>query len=187
VRYRIEVGVSKFTIKAFAAGMLSALAHNPTFAVRQYEGEVNIDPESGVGASLTLNITASSLELVDDVSSKDRDDIERIMREQVLETSRYPTIVYDSPASATSAKNNDKGQFDIGLGGNLTLHGATRRQTVNARCIAGPATLRAFGEFQIRQTDYGIRLVTAAAGAIKVKDDLTLSFDMVANVSRDSR
>jgi polyisoprenoid-binding protein YceI len=187
VRYRIEVGVSKFTIKAFAAGLLSALAHSPTFAVRQYEGEVNLDPESGAGASLTLNITASSLELVDDVSSKDRDDIERIMREEVLDTSRYPTIAYDSPASATSAKQNGGGQFDVALGGNLTLHGATRRLPVTVRCIAGAATLRAFGEFQIRQTDYGIRLVTAAAGAIKVKDELKCTFDMVANVSRDSR
>ena len=180
VRYRIEVGVSKFTIRAYAAGMLSALAHNPTFAVRQYEGEVSVDPETGSDASLSLRIAAASLELLDEVSSRDREDIERIMREQVLDTSTYPTISYDSPIAVTSAKKDGGGQFDIALGGNLLLHGCTHRQPIHARAIVSPATLRAYGEFPVRQTDYGIRLVTAAAGTIKVKDELKCSFDIVA-------
>ena len=187
VRYRIDVGVSKFTIRAYAAGMLSALAHNPTFAVRQYEGEVSVDPETGADASLALRIAAASLELVDDVSSRDREDIERIMREQVLDTSTYPTIAYDSPGPNTSAHKNANGQFDIALGGNLLLHGCTHRQPISARAIVSPTTLRTYGEFALRQTDYGIRLVSAAAGTIKVKDELTCSFDIIANVPSDSR
>lgn len=187
VRYRIEPGVSKFTIRAFAGGMLSALAHNPTFAVRQYEGEVSLDLDSGADASLTLRIAASSLELTDDVSSRDKDEIERIMREQVLAVSQFPTISYDSPASVTSARKNGDGQFEIALGGNLQLHGTTHRQAVTARAVVNSATLRAYGEFPIRQTEYGITLVTAAAGTIKVKDELKCTFDILANVSRDSR
>jgi polyisoprenoid-binding protein YceI len=179
--------VSKFTIKAFAAGMLSALAHNPTFAVRQYEGEANIDPESGADASLRLSITGASLELIDDVSSRDREEIESIMRDQVLEVSKYPTISYDSPASVTTTKRNGDGQFDVALSGNLMLHGASRRQPVNARAIVSPATLRAYGEFGVKQTDYGIKLVSAAGGAVKAKDELKCTFDIVANVSSDSR
>jgi hypothetical protein len=67
------------------------------------------------------------------------------------------------------------------------LHGSTHRQWVNARTVVSPGTLRAYGEFQVRQSDFGIRLVTAAAGTIKVKDELKCTFDIVANVSRDSR
>ena len=126
-------------------------------------------PDTGVGASLTLQIAAGSLELVDDVSSRDREEIESIRRDQVLETSEYPTITDDSPTSATTAKRTGDGQ------------------PTSARAIVSPATVRAYGEFSVRQTDYGIRLVTAAAGAIKVKDELTISFDIVANVSSDSR
>jgi hypothetical protein len=97
VQYRIETGVSKFTVKAFAGGVLSALAHNPTFAVRQYEGTADIDLESGSNASLRLTISGASLELIDDVSNRDRQEIESIMRDQVLEVSKFPTISYDSP------------------------------------------------------------------------------------------
>lgn len=187
MRYRIEVGVSRFTIRAFAGGMLSGLAHNPTFAVRQYEGEVSLDPDTGADAALTLKIAAASLELTDDVSSRDREEIEQIMRERVLDTSAYPVIAYDSPAEVTSVRRSDNGQLDIALGGNLVLHGCTHRQPINARAIVNPTTLRAYGEFPVRQTDYGITLVSAAAGTIKVKDELKCSFDIVANVSSDSR
>jgi len=138
-------------------------------AVPDVAREANIDPDTGVGASLTLQIAAGSLELVDDVSSRDREEIESIRRDQVLETSEYPTITDDSPTSATTAKRTGDGQ------------------PTSARAIVSPATVRAYGEFSVRQTDYGIRLVTAAAGAIKVKDELTISFDIVANVSSDSR
>lgn len=179
--YRIDVGASTFTVRAFAAGLLSVLAHHPTFAVRQYEGEVHLDPESGAEASLSVRIAGSSLELVDDVSSTDRREIERILREQVLETSRYPTIAYDAPASLTSARPTGHDQFDIALGGTLTLHGAAHRHPINVRAVVSPGALRAYGEFAVRQSAYGIRLVTAAAGAIKVKDEITCVFDIVAN------
>ena len=40
--------------------------------------------------------------------------------------------------------------------------------------------LRAFGEFTLRQTDFGIKLVSVAGGTLKVKDEVQVSFDMVA-------
>ena len=35
-RYRIDPGRSRFTVQAFATGLLSAFAHSPTFAVRDF-------------------------------------------------------------------------------------------------------------------------------------------------------
>jgi hypothetical protein len=40
--------------------------------------------------------------------------------------------------------------------------------------------LRATGEFSVRQSDYAIRPVSAAAGTVKLKDELKLSFDIFA-------
>jgi hypothetical protein len=54
VRYTLDPGVSRFTVRAFASGMLSAFGHSPTFAIRQYSGEVQVDPETLEGASLRL-------------------------------------------------------------------------------------------------------------------------------------
>jgi hypothetical protein len=43
-----------------------------------------------------------------------------------------------------------------------------------------PISVRASGEFSVRQSEYEIALVSAAAGAIRVKDEVTLRFDIVA-------
>jgi polyisoprenoid-binding protein YceI len=179
VQYRIDVGVSRFTIRAFAGGALSALAHSPTFAVRQYEGRVEFDPEAPSSASLTMTIAAPSLDLTDDVSAKDRREILRVMHEDVLEDDKYPTIVYDCPATASSVTSSS-GQFDVKLNGALTLHHVTRPQPLTARVVASPTMLRANGEFSVKQSDYGIRLASAVGGAIKVKDELRCAFDLVA-------
>jgi hypothetical protein len=40
--------------------------------------------------------------------------------------------------------------------------------------------LRAAGEFSVRQSDYEIRPVSALGGAVKLKDELKLSFDISA-------
>jgi hypothetical protein len=47
--------------------------------------------------------------------------------------------------------------------------------------VVSEGRLRASGEFALRQTDYGIELVSAAGGTIKLKDELKFSFDIVAN------
>ena len=41
-------------------------------------------------------------------------------------------------------------------------------------------TLRANGEFALRQSDYRIKLASVAGGALKLKDELKFTFDIVA-------
>jgi hypothetical protein len=40
--------------------------------------------------------------------------------------------------------------------------------------------LRGAAETSLRQSDFGIKLVSAAGGMLKVKDDVKLTFDFVA-------
>jgi polyisoprenoid-binding protein YceI len=113
-----------------------------------------------------------------DISDKDRREIERLMNEQVLETAKYPEIVFDVP-SFTAAKMGDS-LYSADLQGNLTLHGVTNRQPVTARVAVFGDMLRASGDFTLSQTDYQMKLVSVAGGALKVKNDLKFSFEIVA-------
>ena len=63
----------------------------------------------------------------------------------------------------------------------LTLHGVTHPRRSRPR-IHYRATTRCgpIGEFSLRQTDYSIKLVSVAGGALKVKDEVKFTFDMVA-------
>lgn len=179
VRYIVGPQGSRFTVRAFAGGPLSAVGHNPTFAVRDFHGEAEFDPDEPAAASLRLVIKAASLALTDSVSDKDRREIERTMQEQVLESARFPEIAYDCPRSRLTVM----GPSQLTLAGDLTVHGVTRAQTVPVRLYLMGQTLRGQGEATIRQTEFGIRPVTVAGGMLKVKDELKLAFDIVARAA----
>ncbi len=177
-RYALDTGVSRFTVRAFASGMLSAFGHSPTFAIRQYSGEIQFNPQAPEGASLKMVIKAASIEVADNISDKDRRDIETEMRDRVLEIGKYPEIVYECSRVTLNKTGDD--QYSVALNGDPTLHGVTRGQSVTAKIAVTGDVLRAFGECSLRQSDYNIKLVSAMGGGLKVKDEVKLAFDLVA-------
>ncbi len=80
----------------------------------------------------------------DDISDKDRREIERLMNEQVLESTKYPEIIYES--SVISITTLGDSVCSAIIDGNLTLHGVTHRQTVTARVAVFGTMLRASGD-----------------------------------------
>ena len=178
VRYALDTGVSRFTVRAFASGMLSAFGHSPTFVIRQYSGEFQFNPKTLEGTSLRLAVSSASLAVADNISDKDRRDIETEMRDRVLEVGKYPEIVYE--CSRVAVNKSGDGQYTVTLKGDLTLHGVTRGQSVSGKVAVTGDMLRAFGECSLRQSDYNIKLVSAMGGGLKVKDEVKLAFDLVA-------
>jgi polyisoprenoid-binding protein YceI len=177
VHYVADTRASQFTVQVFAGGLLSAFGHNPTIAIRDFSGEAQVNPEPD-RSSLKITIQAAGLAVKDDISDKDRREIERVMRQEILETRAYPEIVYEcSNIDATKAA---EGQFSVTLNGDLTMHGVTRSQPVPARVTLTGDSLRAFGTFSLRQTDYDLKLASVAGGALKVKDELRFSFNILA-------
>jgi polyisoprenoid-binding protein YceI len=172
--YLIESGVSRFTVRGVAGGLLSGLGHNPIVAIPDFAGEAHWDPGEPQKAALRVTIRTASLAVQNDMSDKDRREIQRAMRDDVLEIDKYPEIVYESAAVTP----NPGGR--VMIDGNLTLHGVTRREQVTAQLAVTGEMLRAFGDFTIRQTDYQIKLASALGGALKMKDELKFSFDIVA-------
>ena len=177
-RYELDKSASRFTVRAFAGGLLSALGHNPTIAIRNFTGEASLDPVNPGLASLRLEIQADSLEVTDDVSSNDRREMESAMKDKVLEVSKYPTILFDG--HGTSATQLGEGRYRIQLSGDLSLHGVTRKVPVTVQAAIYGVMLRGSGEFSILQTDFGITLVSVAGGTLKIRDELKFAFDMVA-------
>ena len=178
MRYVIDAGASKLTVRVYASGMLSSLGHNPVFSVRKFEGELELDEQLSGSARLTLDST--SLELQGEVSGRDRWDITHIMQDEVLETAAYPTITYEASSGRTTVKPAGANQYDVDLAGELTLHGTTRTHPINARVLIHGDMLRASGEVPIQQPDYKLKPVKVPGNMMKVKDEVKLTFDIVA-------
>ena len=179
MRYLIDANASKLTVRVFAMGMMASLGHNPIFAVRKFEGEIELDEQATGSARLTLDST--SLELQGDIGGRDRWDIVHIMQDDILEIAAFPTIMYEAPVARTAVKSDGSNQYDVALTGDLTLHGTTRMQPVNARVLLHGGMLRASGEVPIQQTEYQLKVVRVPGSLLKIKDEVKLTFDVVAH------
>ncbi len=178
VRYNIETKGSTFTVRAFATGLLSSLGHSPTISIPAIEGQVSLNPNAIEQSSIHVIVQASSLTVTDDISAKDREEINRRIHDEVLESDSFPEIEYQS--SRVSASKTAEGQYWAALTGELTMRGIKHTQPISARLSINGTTLRATGDFTIRQSNYEIRPVTALGGAVRLKDELKFSFDITA-------
>jgi polyisoprenoid-binding protein YceI len=179
VRYVIDARGSSFIVQAFSTGLFSAFGHDPKIAIRDVQGSAEFNPGDATldDARMQLSIRATSLEVTDDISEKDREEIQRRMFTEVLDTERFPEIIYEC-SRVTGSGSGDR--YWVVLNGELTLRGITRMLPVTARLALNGNTLRASGEFLVKQSDFGIAPVTAAGGAIKVMDELKFTFEVMA-------
>jgi polyisoprenoid-binding protein YceI len=178
-RYRIDAGQSRFTVRVFVGGLLSSLGHDHTIAARNLSGEAQFTYGTVAPASLQMNVRAGSLAVTDKVSKSDREKIEATMRDEVLEVGKYPEINFRS--TNVTANRVEEGVYQVQISGDLTLHGVTRGIVINARASFGSNGLRAQGEFSVKHADYNLKRVSVAGGTIKVKEEIKLSFDILAH------
>ena len=174
--FTINAGTSRLRIKTFAGGPFAALGHDLMFAVPIHKGTITFDAGNGTG-SLEVRIRTEAITLEGDKSDKDRRDIEHTLKEKVLEVSRHEQIVYEA-SNATVTKTGSG--YDVEVAGSLTLHGVKQRFPLRAKLNMMGPVLRAFGEFALRMSDFGIAQVTVVGGALKVKDEIKATFDVSA-------
>lgn len=176
-RYAIDSKASQFTVQAFASGLISAVAHSPKIAIRNWNAEVSFLPDSLADAALKVVIQAGSLEVLDELREADRRELHRVMFDDVLETRSYPQIVFESSSVGVEKLKDNLNRVNVE--GKLALHGATNSHTFFSQVAFGVDSFRAYGEFTLLQSDYGIRIASIAGGTLKLQDELKFSFYVV--------
>ena len=156
----LEVLVSK-------SGLFAALADN--HVVRAPIDKGSIDDEGELAVDLTVR--SAALTVMDPGLSADKraEVATRMHGPEVLDSPHYPTIHFASQRITAEGPNQWR------IFGALTLHGVTRP-------VSGGVTSRDGhyrGTIVIRQRDFGIRPISIAVGAVKVKDELRIEFDIV--------
>lgn len=178
MKFATDKTASRFTVQAFATGMLSVFGHNPIIAIRDYDCEIQFMPDTADNASVRMTVRTSVMEVADEMKNDDRKKLEDAMYNQVLEVGRFPTAVFESKQIAVQKQNSD--QWQAHVNGELTFHGFTQNLLIAARVMYMGTMMRIAGEFPLRQSDYGIKPVSFAGGALRLKDDLKFSFELVA-------
>jgi hypothetical protein len=156
----------------FKEGLLSAVAHDLKLTISSFTLTASPD-------AVSLRLDASSARVLcarqgaqdapNVLSDKDRAKIERTIREEVLDSKRYPEVAFRS----TRVEPKPSGYT---VEGDLSLHGVTRRISAEVTRAAG----RLVAEVELHQPDYGIKPYSAMLGALKVQPKVKVVFSAPA-------
>jgi polyisoprenoid-binding protein YceI len=160
----IDPAHSTMTIHVGKAGIFSAAGHEHTVSAPIAEGGID-DSQAG---HVWLRVETARMTVLPE---KDQEEVQSTMQKSVLESPKFPEIRFES----TSIHKVENGKWTVT--GNLTLHGKTTSITVEVHNDSGAY----LGEARSRQTQFGIRPVSAAGGTVKVKDELKIEFVIVAS------
>jgi polyisoprenoid-binding protein YceI len=177
VRYVIDPSGSRFTVQAFATGLLSAFGHNPTIGIRDYDGVIQFVPDTFENASVRVSVRTNAMDVMDEMKGDDRRKLEQAMYDQVLEPDRYPTATFESKQVTVQKLGGDLASAHVV--GDLSFHGVTQSLALDGRVTGTGTTMRVSGDFTLRQSDFGIKPVSFAGGALKLKDEVKFHFELV--------
>jgi YceI-like protein len=163
----IDTSQSAITVHVFKTGLFRGFADNHEIHAAVKSGFI----KNTLPVRADIVVDARNLQVLDaDASPKDREQVRvRMLGPEVLDTRRFPEIRFES----SSAERTESGAWIVH--GQLTLHGLTRPVVTTITEDQGHYR----GAMLLRQTDYGITPISVAGGAVKVKDELKLDFDIV--------
>ena len=94
----------------------------------------------------------------------------RMLSSEVLDSRKYPDITFTSTAIESAGPDRWM------VTGRLSIHGETRSTTFPVARQGG----RYRGTVVVKQRDFGIQPISIVGGTVKVKDELKVEFDIVA-------
>jgi hypothetical protein len=156
---------SKVIVRVSKAGLFSAFGDDHEVAAPIFEGFVDEETRR-----VKLVIDADRLRVLDPhLSSDKRQQVqERMLGPDVLDVVRFPRISFESTAV------EQPGSGRLLVRGQLSLHGQTHAVVVTVRTDRGSYK----GTCTFKQREFGITPVSVAGGTVKVKDELTIEFDV---------
>lgn len=163
----IDTDQSTMTVRVFKTGLFRALADNHEVRASITAGFV----DEGANAGVEIVVDAPGMRVVDPgLSSRDRDQVQtRMLGPEVLDVTQFPAIRFES----TTVEGTQLDGWTVR--GQLTLHGQT--QPVTVKVVFDHGHYR--GSASLKQTDFGITPISIAGGTVKVKDEVSIEFDIV--------
>ncbi|HEY1241845.1 MAG TPA: YceI family protein [Bryobacteraceae bacterium] len=158
---------STITIHVGKAGLFSAAGHEHWVEAPISSGVIH---ESSP-ARVEFKVNAAKMQVKPDpkVDANTQSQIQKDMQERALESAKYPEIAFRS----SRVEKQSDGQWRVE--GMLTLHGEMKPVVVSVLRSGNAYTGRA----TLRQTDFGMKPITAAGGTVKVKNELEIEFRVV--------
>jgi polyisoprenoid-binding protein YceI len=170
--YRLGPESGRLLVYTTRTGLGAKAGHDLTIEVTRWHGRAMVDTADPASSSVTVEVDVDSFEVreatggVKPLTETDRAEINRTLGE-VLHAAQHPTIAFRS-------RRVDGSAVSFTLDGDLTIMGVTRPVTVQGRVTDG----RVVGGAIVVQSRWGIRPYSAFFGALKLRDEVKVDFDV---------
>ncbi len=170
--WSLENSDGDLLIRTGVAGPAAAMGHRLTLTMRQWRATTRWDADQPVGAELTVEV--GSLEVVRGEGgvtplTAPEKMLVRSNALRSLEVKRHPRITFIS-------KDVEETSNGYRLTGTLTIHGVARPQVIDLRIDDQGANWWLSSETTVRQSEFGIKPYSQLLGALRVADDVVVSF-----------
>jgi polyisoprenoid-binding protein YceI len=153
------------------AGAAAKAGHDLVIEAKSWSGSATVgDPAD---SSVSVDVDVASLKVVSGsggakaLSDGDISKIEKNITDDIFNTKKHPTISFRSTGVSGTPDN-------FTINGNLTIMGNTQPVTLSGKAADGKVS----GTGTIVQTAFGIKPFSALMGALKVADEVGISFEL---------
>ncbi|HEV2377483.1 MAG TPA: YceI family protein [Streptosporangiaceae bacterium] len=163
----------RLLVKTARTGLGAKVGHDLTIEVTRWRAKVVVDAASPASSSVSIEADIDSFEVregtggVKPLTGADRADIKKTLHTKILNADRHPTIVFTS-------KQVSGTQEAFHIDGDLSIAGVTQPITVEGRLDGD----RAVGSATVVQTRWGIKPYSALMGALRLRDEVGVQFDI---------
>lgn len=184
--YQIDSQASVLHIFVYRGGTFARLGHNHVMTSKSVTGRVWMRsqwPASGFELSFPVADLivddpdarrAAGTDFPPDIPAADKEGTRKnMLRKEVLDADTYPNVTVKSATIEGSLQAPR-------ITARITLKNATKEVIVPASIVMNGDRLTASGEFDVLQTDFGIKPFSVALGALEVQDRLQVRFNLVA-------
>ncbi|WP_020575441.1 YceI family protein [Actinopolymorpha alba] len=172
-QFRLGPHTGRLLLRTGRQGVASKVGHDLTIEVTDWLAQVNVPSDTPEDATVTARVEMGSLRVregtggVKPLSDKDRQEIETNAR-KILEVDHHPAAAFES-----SQISVDGAGWTVK--GSLTIRGVAVPVELTVREEA-PQSYRGTGV--IVQTAYGIKPYSAFLGALKLRDEVEMEFEV---------
>jgi hypothetical protein len=177
--YELGPGDGRVLVKTGREGLAARAGHDLTLEITRWSARLTVPDDEGGGvaaATLAAELDLGSLAVrtgtggAKPLTDRDRRDIQGQARKILGDpaTASFASVKVIPSSSAGSTANG-------AVEGTLTLRGTSRPVRLQ---VISPAPGQFRGSAAIRQTDFGVTPYSGFFGTLKLKDEVTVEFDV---------
>jgi len=172
-RLCVDAARSRFAIHVGSAGLFGAFGHDHLIEARGIQGCGEIDAAKAEQSSVDLTFTTRDILVIDPEHPKDRPKVQQTMETEVLKIAEFPEIRFKS-----SRVTKKPGGFVVD--GTLTIRGRAQNVSIPLSLTEERSSggFKAHGQYAFKQSLFGIQPISLMGGAVRVKDELKIEFDL---------